>query len=210
MIVRFVALCAVLATPALAQDAAPAVPAPAEAPPPAHALVRVVLQTSAGPITLALEQDRAPLTTANFLAYVDKKRFDGATFYRATKIGDGYGLVQGGINSDPAKALKPVAHEPTSVTGLSHVDGAISMARFDPGSATGDFFITIGNLPAMDANPAAPGDNEGFAVFGRVVEGMDVVRAILAAPTSPTEGEGVMKGQMLAPRITITTARRAE
>ncbi|HEY0446779.1 MAG TPA: peptidylprolyl isomerase, partial [Allosphingosinicella sp.] len=98
----------------------------------------------------------------------------------------------------------------TSRTGLSHVDGAISMARHEPGSATADFFITVGAMPAMDADPGQPGDNLGFAVFGRVVEGMDVVRRILDAPTSPTEGEGVMKGQMLASPVRILTARRAQ
>jgi peptidyl-prolyl cis-trans isomerase A (cyclophilin A) len=84
------------------------------------------------------------------------------------------------------------------------------MARYAPGSAQGDFFITVGDLKSMDADPARSGDNAGFAVFGRVVEGMDVVRRILASPTSPTEGEGVMKGQMLAPRIPIISARRVE
>lgn len=209
MMLRFALL--LLASPALVQVYAAPPPAPAQAvASPVYATARVVLDTSVGPITLELETERAPITSANFLAYVTQKRFDGATFYRATRIGEGYGLVQGGINSDPAKALKPIAHEPTSATGLSHVDGAISMARFAPGTASGDFFITIGNLPAMDANPIAPGDNQGFAVFGRVVEGMDVIRAILASPTSPTEGEGVMRGQMLSPRIAITSARRLD
>ena len=106
--------------------------------------------------------------------------------------------------------LPPIAHEPTSKTGLSHVDGAISMARYAPGTADADFFITIGDLESMDADPAQPGDNQGFAVFGRVVEGMGVVRRILAAPTSPTEGEGVMKGQMLASPVRIISAARAE
>ena len=82
------------------------------------------------------------------------------------------------------------------------------MARYTPGSAQADFFIAVGAHPGYDANPAAPGDNLGFAVFGRVVEGMDVVRRILEAPTSPTQGEGVMRGQMLEPQIRIISARR--
>ena len=185
--------------PALAQ------PAPA----PKLATVLVTLQTSEGPIVLKLEKERAPITTANFLRYVDQKRFDGANFYRAAKVTDGYGLIQGGLRNDPKRLFPPIAHEPTSKTGLTHVDGAISMARAAPGTASGDFFITIGAIPSMDADPAQAGDNQGFAVFGHVVEGMDIVRRILEAPTSPTEGEGAMKGQMLTAPIKILTARRA-
>ena len=206
MFKRFALLC-LLASPAFAQTQAPPTPA-VQAPRPAT--VRVSLQTSEGPIVLELETERAPITAGNFLRYVDQKRLDGVTFYRATKVAPGYGLIQGGARNDPKRALPPIAHEPTSQTGLSHVDGAISMARNAPGSASGDFFITIGAMPSMDADPAKPGDNLGFAVFGRVVEGMDVVHRILDAPTSPTEGEGVMRGQILAIPVRITTARRAD
>ena len=210
MFLRFaaIALITVSLVPAYAQPISTPAPVPAEAPKPAN--VRVSLQTSLGPIVLELEKERAPVTTANFLRYVDEKRFDGIAFYRATRIGEGYGLIQGGAKGDAARVLPPIAHEPTSKTGLSHVDGAISMARYAPGTADADFFITIGDLESMDADPAQPGDNQGFAVFGRVVEGMDVVRRILAAPTSPTEGEGVMKGQMLASPVRIISAARAE
>ncbi|WCM27120.1 peptidylprolyl isomerase [Sphingomonas sp. QA11] len=180
--------------------------APGPAIPPAT--VRVVLTTSEGPITLELEKDRAPKTTANFLRYVDTKRFDGTTFYRAMKLQPELGLIQGGLRNDPRKLFPPVPHEPTTQTGLSNKDGAISMARDKPGSATADFFIAIGDLSSLDAKPDQPGDNLGFAAFGHVVEGMDVVRRIGTAPTSPTEGEGAMKGQMLAPTIRIITARR--
>jgi peptidyl-prolyl cis-trans isomerase A (cyclophilin A) len=208
------ALVPLLATsPAAALQGEAAAPvsaaAPAPAPAPKAETVRVALQTAMGPIVFELEKERAPITTANFLRYVDQKRLDGTVFYRATKVGtDGLGLIQGGVRNDPKRVLKPIAHEPTTKTGLSHVEGAISMARGAPGSANGDFFITVGTFPSMDANPSQPGDNLGFAVFGRVVEGMDVVRKILAAPTSPTEGEGVMKGQMLAPTIRIVSAKR--
>ena len=189
--------------PALAQTAAPpAAPKPAT--------VHVSLVTSEGPILLELEKERAPVTTANFLRYVDQKRLDGTVFYRATRVADGYGLIQGGARNDPKRLLPPIAHEPTSRTGLSHVDGAISMARSTPGSATADFFITIGAIPSMDADPSQPGDNLGFAVFGHVAEGMDLIRRILDAPPSPTEGEGAMKGQMLAAPVKIVTARRAD
>jgi peptidyl-prolyl cis-trans isomerase A (cyclophilin A) len=207
------ALLTFLSAPASAQsDAAHAVGARAEAAKAESrraATVRVVLQTSEGPITLELETERAPATTGNFLKYVDQKRLDGTTFYRATKVAPELGLIQGGVRNNPKRLLPPVVHEPTSKTGLSHVDGAISMARNAPGTATADFFITIGALPSMDANPTASGDNLGFAAFGRVAEGMETVRRILTAPTSPTEGQGVMKGQMLAKPVRIITARRA-
>lgn len=209
-LVASLALLTLVASPALAQPAAPVVPEPAAAPAPRPATVRVSLQTAEGPIVLELEKERAPVTTANFLRYVDQKRFDGASFYRAMKLtADGaYGLVQGGTRGDPKRTLKPIAHEPTTKTGLSHVDGAVSMARGGLATAAGDFFISIGELKSLDADPSKPGDNQGFAVFGRVVEGMDVVRRIMAAPTSPTEGEGAMKGQMIATPIRIGTARR--
>jgi peptidyl-prolyl cis-trans isomerase A (cyclophilin A) len=185
-------------------------PTPAPAPAPKAATVRVTLQTSEGAIVLELEKERAPITTANFLRYVDQKRLDGTSFYRAAKVAEGYGLVQGGTRNDPKRTLPPIAHEPTNRTGLTNNDGAISMARNAPGSAAGDFFLIVGDMSSLDADPRQPGDNAGFAAFGHVVEGMDVVRKILDAPTSPTEGEGVMKGQMLAPQIRILTARRTQ
>ncbi len=208
------------AVPALAQEAPPVAPPPvlpAEAPPsqpPRHALVRVQLVTGMGPIVLALEKELAPLTTANFLRYVDQKRLDGTTFYRALKLGgppqwpSEIGLVQGGVGRDGKKLLSPVAHEATSKTGLTHQEGSISMARLAPGSAQGDFFITLGEIPSLDANPEASGDNLGFAVFGHVEQGMDIVRQILAAPVSSTLGEGAMRGQMLAHPVRIISARR--
>jgi peptidyl-prolyl cis-trans isomerase A (cyclophilin A) len=177
---------------------------------PAPALVHVVLRTSLGDIVLALETARAPITAANFLRYVDQKRFDGGEFYRAVAVGDEgkYGLIQGGLHGNLKRELKPIAHEPTTVTGLSHIDGAISMARLDPGTATSDFFIIVGGLVSLDAQPE--GGDPGYAVFGHVVDGMEVVHRILEQPTSPTQGEGVMKGQMLAMPVKILTARRTE
>lgn len=200
----FLAVTAALAaSPALAQ--APAQPAPAAGGP-----VRVKLETADGPIVLELYPDKAPITAKNFLRYIDEKRFDGATFYRASKVPNApeYGLVQGGVQNDPKRVLKPIAHEPTTKTGLSHTNGAISMGRTTPGSATSDFFICVGDMTYMDADPKQSGDNLGFATFGKVVEGMDTVKKILAEPTSPTAGEGVMKGEMLAKPVKIVTARR--
>jgi peptidyl-prolyl cis-trans isomerase A (cyclophilin A) len=181
--------------------------APAAAQTPAPAPVRVLLQTSAGDIVVALETGKAPITAGNFLHYVDTHRLDGAEFYRAMHTGPETGLVQGGVR-DGRKLFPPIAHEPTSQTGLSHVDGALSVPRLAVGTAQGDFTIMVGDQKYLDAGPGSAGDGLGYAVFGHVVQGMDVVRRILAAPTSPTEGEGVMKGQMLAPHITIIRARR--
>jgi peptidyl-prolyl cis-trans isomerase A (cyclophilin A) len=193
------ALFAFAVSPAFAQPA----PQPANL-----AAVRVSLETSAGTILLELDAAHAPVTTANFLRYVDQKRYDGAVFYRAMKL-TGTGLIQGGIR-DPRKLLPPIAHEPTTQTGNKHVEGAISMARGAPGTATSDFFILTGPMPGLDAHPELSGDNLGFAAFGHVVEGMDVVRSILTAPASSTKGEGVMKGQMLEPEVKIIAAKRVK
>lgn len=191
--------CLVLAAPvARAQEA------------PAEALPQVALQTSLGTIVIELDTARAPVTAANFLAYVDQGRFEGTTFYRAMQGYGGSGLIQGGTNQDRERTLPPIPHEPTTQTGLSHTEGAVSMPRFAPGTAAGDFTIMVGSMTYLDAQPAATGDNLGYAVFGRVVQGMEVVRAILAAPVSATEGEGVMLGQMLEPRIVIERVWRVE
>jgi peptidyl-prolyl cis-trans isomerase A (cyclophilin A) len=208
------ALSLLLVTPLFAQTAAPPPNTPVTASPtaaPKYAVVHVVLLTSMGPIIVELEKQRAPLTTANFLRYVDQKRFDGVTFYRRSRAPGttDKGFIQGGT-LDPKRLLPPVAHESTAKTGLSHVDGALSMPRFKPGTARGDFTILLGDAPSMDAQPGAPGDNLGYAVFGHVVDGMDVVRRIHAAPTSPTKGSGIMRGELLSPEIKIITARRSK
>lgn len=198
---------ALSAAPQVTPPVAPpvTVPTPLAAAPVPTALTRVILTTAAGPIVIGVDTKAAPITAANFLKYVDGKKLDGVSFYRAVKVADGYGLVQFGTRNDPKRTLAPIRHEPTTQTGLSHNDGTISMAMASPGTATGDFFVTVGDLTSMDAKDGQP----GFAAFGRVLEGMDVIRTILAAPTSPTLGEGAMKGQMLAPTIRIVTARRA-
>jgi peptidyl-prolyl cis-trans isomerase A (cyclophilin A) len=181
------------------------------APPPPPVRPRVLMTTALGPITIELAADKAPITCANFLRYVDAKLIDGQSFYRAMKTMTSplMGLVQGGADRDPSKRFPPIAHESTQLTGLSHRDGAISMACQAPGAATGDFFICVDDILGYDARPRDPGDNQGFAVFGRVVEGMPVVRAILTSPVSPTKGaDWGMGGQMLDPEITIVTVTR--
>jgi peptidyl-prolyl cis-trans isomerase A (cyclophilin A) len=107
------------------------------------------------------------------------------------------GLIQAGTQNEPKRVLPPIAHEPTSVTGIKHKAGAISMARYAPGTASGDFSILLSDMPSLDADPSSanPEIAAGFAAFGHVVEGMDVVRHIWDAPRSPTKGVGVMKGQ---------------
>lgn len=169
------------------------------------ALVAVAIDTSAGRIVVGLDKAHAPVTTANFLHYVDTHRFDGESFYRAMHVGDG-GLIQGGIRSDSRKLYAPIKHEPTGETGLHNVAGAISMANAGAGTARADFFILASDMPSLDATASDP----GFAAFGHVLEGMDVVRKILAAPVSPTKGEGAMKGQMLDPPVKIIKAERVK
>ncbi len=193
-----------VAAPLLAQPVQP----PAGAPAPKEDLVPVAIDTSLGRIVVALDRGRAPITTANFLHYVDAHRFDGETFYRANHTGGG-GLIQAGIRSDARKLFPPVAHEPTSQTGLHNVAGAISMANSGPGTARADFFILLSDMPGLDANGPG-GDVNGFAAFGHVVEGMDVVKKISEAPVSQTKGEGAMKGEMLDPPIKILHAARVK
>lgn len=199
--------------PAAAAPAAPVAPAVDPAVPAPHPhgnIIKVKLTTEKGDIVLELYPDKAPITVANWLRYVDNKRYDNSTFYRASHPPGNfdYGVVQGGLENNPAKIFPPIKLEPTSVTGLKHLDGSISMGRLAPNSATSDYFICIGDSPYLDSDPTKPGDNAGYATFGRVIEGMDVVKAILASPVSPTLGTGAMKGQMLAPRIKLMTARR--
>lgn len=168
----------------------------------------VTLVTSLGPIEFALDKQRAPITAGNFLNYVDQKRMDGATFYRVMKTGEPAqkeGVVQGGQRT-PGKPLPPIAHEPTSLTGLRNVKGAIAMARGAPGSATGDFFIMMNDIPAFDADPSKPGDNLGYAAFGHVAKGMELIQQIYGLQIDPSKGP--MTGQMLAEPVTITTVRR--
>jgi len=174
--------------------------------------VRIRLETEAGPILLALNHRRAPVTVENFVAYVDQRRFDGTTFYRAARqAGDPrHGFVQGGIRHTARRALPQIAHEPTSRTGIRHLDATISMARNAPGTAMGDFFITVGPMPVMDEGGGRNADNQGFAAFGRVEQGMDAIRRILAAPTVPNAGRGGMRGQMIAAPVRIVSARRAD
>jgi len=171
---------------------------------------RVVIQTDQGAIVVELEAEKAPITSANFLRYVDAHKYDGGTFYRAsrTKGVKGAGSIQGG---PPVRVRRfaPIAHESTRMTGLRHKAGTISLARNAPGSATADFFICTSPSPYLDAHPGAPGDNQGFAAFGTVVEGMAVVKKILAQRSDGPAPFPAMKGQMLSPPVQILGMKRA-
>lgn len=215
---RFVLLALPLAAAALATapiDAAPAKRqvAPAVKPAPLGDVVRIAMVTEKGTIEIDLDHANAPKTVENFVRYVDARRFDGMTFYRSMHLAWGEqpnGLIQAGLRGDPRKLFPPVAHEPTSQTGVLHKAGAISMARWAPGSATADFSIMLAEQPGLDADPGSsdPDKQAGYAAFGHVVSGMEVVRAIWASPISPTAGDGALKGQMLTPPVEVQTVRR--
>ena len=161
----------------------------------------ILVQTELGDITIELYQDKAPITAANFLRYIKEDRLKDATFYRTVTPDNQpdnnvkIEVVQGGLYEDEhPDALPPVAHEPTGTTGILHRDGVISMARYGPGSATCEFFICIGDQPSLDQGGNRNADGHGFAAFGKVVDGMDVVHRIHNSPA---------KGQWLDPRIKI-------
>ena len=182
-----------LATPAVARE---------------PATVRVRLETTAGPIVVALDHAHAPKTVENFLAYVDDGRFDGVTFYRASRSNrsPGTGFIQAGIRTDARRILPPFPLETTDRTGIKHLSGAISMARAqDPRSAGGNFVLLVGAAPWMDARPGFL----GYSAFGRVASGMPLVRRILAMPTDPY-GFDAFRGQMLSKPLRITHAVRLD
>ena len=203
-------LAAALALAALVQpvSAMPVPPAPGQQPVKEMIvegdLIRVAIETEKGRIVVALDRGNAPLTTANFLAYVDKGWLNGQPFYRSMPLQNG-GLIQGG-SRDGAKQLPPIGIETTTMTGLKNKAGAIVMANAGGKTTRSDFFILTADVPAFDATATSP----GFAPFGMVVEGMDVVQAIFASPRSPTKGDGAMKGQMLDPAVKIVKAVRVK
>ncbi|GAO03088.1 peptidylprolyl isomerase [Anaeromyxobacter sp. PSR-1] len=179
--------------------------APSASAAPAAAPVHVVMTTELGELELELDAARAPATVANFLRYVREGRYDGGRFHRTVRAGNQPGsavkidVVQAGVA--PAQADRdqaPIRLERTRDTGLRHVDGAISMARAGPDTATSDFFVCVGPQPELDFGGRRNPDSQGFAAFGRVVRGMDVVRRIHRAPA---------KEQALSPPIRILAAR---
>lgn len=172
--------------------------------------VRVLLETSLGDIELELYPAAAPITVANFLQLVDGGYLDGGAFYRTVSPGNDHGsppiaVIQGGLGDAPGP-FAPIAHESTRDTGLSHIDGSISMARAAIGTASTEFFICVGDQPALDFGATRNADGQGFAAFGRVVAGMDVVQAIHRAPADA--GDGYMQQQILNEAVTIRSLRR--
>ncbi len=167
---------------------------------------RVALETPWGRIVIDVDTTNAPVTARNFLRYVDAGFYDGGVFHRTVTMRNQprnkirIEVVQAGAN--PARAnegFPPIPLERTSKTGLRHLDGTISMARDGPDTATSGFFLCIGPQPSLDFGGMRNPDGQGFAAFGRVIEGMDVVRRIQAAPA---------EGQKLTPAVRILKARR--
>ncbi len=172
----------------------------------AGSLPRVELATTLGSLVIEVDTIAAPITATNFLRYVDEARLDSAHFYRVVTLDNQPNdsirieVVQGGLgNRSRQRRLPAIEHETTADTGLLHTAGAISMARLDPGSASSEFFICVTDQPALDFGGMRNPDGQGFAVFGRVVSGMDVVRAIHLSPT---------RGQALASPVEITGVHR--
>jgi peptidyl-prolyl cis-trans isomerase A (cyclophilin A) len=163
--------------------------------------IPIVIETDAGKITAYLDSAHAPNTVINFLKYVDAKQYDGGRFHRTVRMDNQPNnavkieVIQGGVA--PAKAKDgwpPIELERTSVTGLHHGNGALSMARGGPNTATSDFFVTVNGQPELDFGGKRNADGQGFAVFGKVTNGMDIVRKIQASPAN---------GQSLTPPVTI-------
>ena len=176
------------------------------------ATVRVEMTTNLGVIEMEVYTYAAPITASNFLRLVDGGHMDGGSFYRAVSPENDNGspiisVIQGGLG-DAESPFSPIAHETTADTGLLHVDGAVSMARADVGTASTELFICIGDQPALDFGATRNPDGQGFAVFGRVINGMDVVKAIHTQPAdSPTES-AYMAGQILEEPVKIISVDR--
>lgn len=174
--------------------------------------VRVRLDTSAGALMVELYPEKAPVTVANFLRYVDEGRYDGASFYRTVTFENDNGkpwieVIQGGLNDESA-AFPPIAHESTDKTGLRHENGTISMGRDGVGTASSEFFICIGAQPALDHGAMRNQDGQGFAAFGKVIAGMDVVRRIHQAEANAETDSAYTAGQILSEPVRITSVRR--
>lgn len=184
--------------------------APARA---AEEAVQVTLETALGDITIEVYPEAAPASAGDFLTYADRGLYDGAEFYRAVNPANDNGspvieVLQGGLPDD-ATSLAPVTHEDTRQTGLTHTAGAVSLARGEVGSGSAAaFFIVLRDEPGLDYGGKRNPDGQGFAVFGRVIGGMDVVRRIHGMPKDPGAGEPYVRGQLLVEPVIINRARR--
>ena len=158
----------------------------------AQSAPRIRILTDSGAIIIVLAPDKAPITVANFLRYVDGHRYDGASFYRAVTLSNQLPaaqqpqieVIQGGIDADSSKKFPPITHETNDRSSIRHTDGVISMARGAPGSASSEFFFVINDQPALDFGGRRNPDGQGFAAFGHVTEGMDVIRRIQHMPSA--------------------------
>jgi peptidyl-prolyl cis-trans isomerase A (cyclophilin A) len=161
----------------------------------------IIIKTELGDIYVELYQSKAPLTTANFLRYIDSSLFRNGSFYRVVRMDNQLRdsvkieVIQGGRRENEDKGFAPISHETTKATGILHKDGVISMARSVPGSATSEFFICVGDQPSLDFGGKRNKDGQGFAAFGKVIKGMDVVRKIHSIKAS---------GQYLDKKVLIT------
>ena len=162
----------------------------------------VLIKTSLGDIVVEIYEKKAPITASNFLKYVNEERFKEATFYRTVRMDNQpdneikIEVIQGGLKEkDQRLYLPPIKHETTDRTGILHKDGVISMARNEPGTASSEFFICIGDQPELDFGGKRNPDGQGFAAFGKVIRGMEVVKIIQKQPA---------KGQWLDPEIIIS------
>ena len=180
----------------------------------AQSAVRVRVQTELGDIVIEVDHAHAPITAANFLKYVDAGQFNGGVFHRTVKQDNQpestikIEVIQAGVNPDRSKdGFGPIALERTSITGIAHKDGIVSMARGAPDSATSGWFICINDQPSLDFGGMRNPDGQGFAAFGRVVSGMDVVRKIQAAPSSADRKTNT-EAQRLTPAIKILKVAR--
>lgn len=172
----------------------------------------VVMETALGEMEIELYGDKAPVSVTNFLRLVDDGHFDGAEFYRVVTFANDNGspkieVIQGGLNNEPSP-FPPIAHETTEQTGIMHTDGVLSMARGEVGTASSEFFICIGDQPGLDFGQPRNADGQGFAAFGKVVRGMDVVRRINQTGAAGVGGEGYTAGQILLEPVKILSARR--
>ncbi len=177
---------------------------------------RVRIDTEVGVIVLQLDPDKAPGTVANFLRYVDDRRYDGATFYRVVRMDNQatspvkIEVIQGGLGTDSTRMFPPITQETTQKTGLKHLNGTLSVARGKPDSGTSEFFICINAQPELDFGGNRNPDGQGFAAFGKVVSGMDVVRRIQQGDTGQTGPTNAYSNpmQLLKKPVKMRTVRR--
>ena len=172
----------------------------------------VVMVTTLGEIEIELYGNAAPLTVANFLKLTDGEHFDRGEFYRVVTLENDNGspkieVIQGGLNNETSP-FPMIAHETTAQTGIAHTDGVLSMARGEVGTASSEFFICIGDQPGLDFGQPRNADGQGFAAFGKVINGMDVVRRIKQAGAEGAGGDGYTAGQILQEPIKILSVRR--